>query len=84
MFDVLAVGDFNVGTPARSSLEGWVAAAGYDPAGIVYLSDPDQIRTANFSNYRVLYIPSNELNTRGGLTYDQNDALIDSKARIIK
>ena len=48
------------------------------------MSDPNQIRAANLSNFRVLYIPSNAMNTRGGLTEDQNDALIDIKSQIIK
>ena len=64
---ILAIGSFLAGTPARTSLEGWVRGAGYDTSIINYVTTAAGVKSANFAASRLLYIPSAVHHTPGGI-----------------
>ncbi|KAG2437447.1 hypothetical protein HXX76_006097 [Chlamydomonas incerta] len=79
---ILAVGDFSFGTPAKTALESWVTAAQYPIELIKVVRTPAELRAANLSSFKVLYVPSNIYNTAGGMDMALNDALIGMKDAI--
>ncbi|KAG2450459.1 hypothetical protein HYH02_004961 [Chlamydomonas schloesseri] len=80
---ILAVGTFAPGSRARISLEGWVSLADYPVSRIIYASNVTDVTSANFSAYKMIYIPSNDLNTPGGISATLNRALISVKQKVI-
>ncbi len=68
---------------ARTSFEGWVTAAGFNTSVITYVTNPAVVPTLNFTRYKLLYLPSDFNNTRGGITDALNDALAAAKDKII-
>ncbi|KAG2453051.1 hypothetical protein HYH02_002386 [Chlamydomonas schloesseri] len=79
---ILAVGDFSHGTPAKSALESWVTAAQYPIELIKVVRTPTELKAANLTSFKVLYVPSNIYNTAGGMDVDLNNALIGMKDAI--
>ncbi|GLC48176.1 hypothetical protein PLESTB_000067600 [Pleodorina starrii] len=73
---ILAFGEFAAPSAARTSLEGWVIAAGHDTSIITYATDPDAVQSYNLSSYKMLYVPSNAALTDGGLTRAMSSALL--------
>ncbi|KAG2489048.1 hypothetical protein HYH03_012485 [Edaphochlamys debaryana] len=67
---VLAVGNFTDGTPARIAFENWVVLAGRNASIITYVTDVnmDAMATVNFNDFTLVYLPSDTINTKGGLT----------------
>ncbi|PNH11090.1 hypothetical protein TSOC_002101 [Tetrabaena socialis] len=80
---ILAIGDFMVNSFARLSLEGWVDLANYPISKIRYMNSSTDIAAVNLTLYKVLYIPSNNKNTPGGISATTNRALIAIKSKII-
>jgi hypothetical protein len=68
---ILAIGQFQDGSNAKTSLEGWVTAAGYATGIINYVTTIAGIRSVDISAHRVLYIPSTNIQTPGGVSKEQ-------------
>ncbi|GIL44854.1 hypothetical protein Vafri_2312 [Volvox africanus] len=81
---IIAFGTFTSGSPARTSLEGWVQLAGYPISSITYATDYTKFASFNLTQYKLLYVPSDSSNTVGGITSVQNNALIAMKSSMIK
>ncbi|KXZ54761.1 hypothetical protein GPECTOR_4g831 [Gonium pectorale] len=83
---ILAVGSFEPLSSARNALEGWVNEAfGSSSAGrlITYATTPSDLLAANLSAYKLLYVPSDNENTDGGITASLHQALGSIRQRIV-
>jgi hypothetical protein len=69
---------------ARSSLEGWVTAAGHSPSIITYVSSSTTLASYNLNSFKLLYAPSDYRNTKGGINNALNNALVAMKDNITK
>jgi cysteine-rich repeat protein len=71
------------GSDARFSLDGWNQPANGGPGKpITYLTNATDIQNVDFSNFAVIYIPSYERQTGGGITGAQITALNSRQADI--
>ena len=71
----------------RASIEGWVSRSNSvreaaDKVNIVYCRTWANLMAVNFSQYKMLYIPSNNLNTFGGIDFNLTVGLFQRKADI--
>ncbi|GFH08829.1 uncharacterized protein HaLaN_03860 [Haematococcus lacustris] len=81
--NILAVG-VN-GRNANSSLVGWLSQAGLSASAVTYALDSTQIAaaaTANFTGFRLIYVPSSWFQTPGGIRDAQSDALAAHKEQL--
>lgn len=77
---ILAIGvnpdTMTVTSFALDALESWNDPMNGGPdATVTFLNDPAQIGTVTFSDYAVVYLPSVEFHTPGGITFTQLEAL---------
>ncbi len=56
--------------------------AGYDISIITYVTDPTAVQSYNFSSYKLLYVPSSNIFTTGGLDPLMNSALLAARDRV--
>lgn len=76
--DVLAIG-VNYGQ-AAAGFAAWQAGQGF--SADIITSDSD-IMTTSFTDYKMIYFPSNEFNTAGGITCAQLDLISNRSSSII-
>ncbi|GLI60146.1 hypothetical protein VaNZ11_002181, partial [Volvox africanus] len=77
---ILAFGQFEPNSGARKALELWLNLAGYDTSIITYANDTSKFRSYNLNTYKLVYIPSGDYATSGGITGAMSDALQEMKS----
>ncbi|EFJ49171.1 hypothetical protein VOLCADRAFT_90034 [Volvox carteri f. nagariensis] len=80
---ILAFGSFSSTSNARKSLESWVTSAGYSTSIITYATSSSTYSSYNLTRYKMIYVPSDNGNTDGGITSTQNQALIAIRPKIV-
>ncbi|GIL59264.1 hypothetical protein Vafri_14183 [Volvox africanus] len=77
---ILAFGQFQPNSGARKALELWLNLAGYDKSIITYANDTSKFRSYSLNTYKLVYIPSGDYATSGGITGMMSDALQEMKS----
>ncbi|GIL84042.1 hypothetical protein Vretifemale_12753, partial [Volvox reticuliferus] len=81
-YGILAFGQFDPNSEARKALEIWVKLAGYDKSMITYANDTSKFSSYNLNAYKLVYIPSGDYATSGGITGAMSDALQNMKSAV--
>lgn len=79
--DILAIG-VTGGTGSGTANGALTFAAGENGYGVTYVTTPAAIAAVNFNLYKMIYVPSNEPNTSGGINGANLDALAARTADI--
>jgi hypothetical protein len=71
------------GNPAQSSFNTWLAASGYTSMNVTNVNSKSEIAAVNFSNFKLIFIPSSNDQTVGGISDANNGFLIKRRRDLI-